>query len=228
MRLQTEGYLIVLKPEISASVYSASDVAVRNVKPLGILRKAFAAFPPERYRGINRGPLMSFWSLDSETVSASSERTNDTKSNAKARRRMREILGEPDESVDSQIDEDLLPSVEDAQNVLSLVDNLVQWEIIHVTKADAIPVINTLGYDIGYWGGDHLSLIADTIVAPHWHPPALDDLDELAQKLSCLNEHLLFRSDEDARRFREYYKSKSWAETDEGYEFCIIRVDGVN
>jgi hypothetical protein len=141
---------------------------------------------------------------------------------------MREILGEPDEDVDSQIDEDLLPSVEDAQNVLSLVDNPIQWEIIHVTKADDIPASNTLGYDIGYWGGDHFSLIADSIIAPHWHPPALDDLDELAQKLSCLNESLLFRSGEDARRFREYYKSKLWAATEVGEEFCIICVDIVS
>jgi hypothetical protein len=75
MKLQIEGYLIVLKPEISASVYSASDVVIRNAKPLGILRKAFVAFPPERYRGISREPLGSFWSIDSETGSTSNERT---------------------------------------------------------------------------------------------------------------------------------------------------------
>ena len=228
MNMQREGYLIVLKPEISLAVYDASEVAVQNAKPLQKLRKAMASFSPERYRGISREPLMSYWSLDSEVAPTPNERTNDIKSNAKARMRMREILGEPDEDIDSQIDEDLLPSAEDARHVLSLVDDPIRWEIIHVSKTDNINALHTLGYDIGYWGGDHFSLIADTIVAPHWHPPALDDLDELAQKLSCLNEHLLFRSGEDAKRFREYYKSKSWAETEEDNEFCIIRVDGVN
>jgi len=54
-----------------------------------------------------------------------------------------------------------------------------------------------------------------------------DDLAELAKELSCLNENMLFRSHEDSRKFREYYKSKSWAETEDGDEFLIICIDAV-
>jgi hypothetical protein len=39
-----------------------------------------------------------------------------------------------------------------------------------------------LGYDIGYWRGDHYSLISDSFVAPCWHPPAPDAFRTLAKQ----------------------------------------------
>jgi hypothetical protein len=34
---------------------------------------------------------------------------------------------------------------------------------------------NILGYDVGYWAGDHYSIIADTIITPTWHGPPEKD-----------------------------------------------------
>ena len=227
--MQTEGFLIVLQPAVSLALYAASDMARRSAQALQELREALADFPPERYRGISRHPLMAYPSLDSGIIRAFEETGCDMKSDATARRVFCEILGELDEDADAQIDEDLLPTLADARSVLSLVDTPRRWEIIRVSRGEDADVPTLLGFDIGYWGGDHFSLIADTIVAPCWHPPALDDLAELRQALVGLNENLLFRSRDEAERFREYYKSKPWAETEDSVgEFCIIRVDGVD
>ena len=113
----------------------------------------------------------------------------------------------------------------DAEEVVSLTDDSSIWEIINVSRGNAGSVGTPLGFDVGYWDGDHFSLIADTIVVPRWHPPVPDDFAELAAALSCLNENLLFDSSVDAEAFKEFYKSKPWAETeDHEGEFCVIKV----
>jgi hypothetical protein len=206
MEMQTEGYLIVLKPKALVSRYAASKFAKKNIKSLQKLRNCFRNLPPEQYRGISREPLSRYG-----------------KENGKARSRMREILGDEfNGGANRDIDDDLLPSLADARNILSVVEVPILWEVVHVSRGDHSVGIHTLGYDIGYWGGDHSSLIADTAVVPRWHPPALEDFGELANAMSCLNQNLLFPSYEDADRFRKYYDSKSWAETG---EFWIVRID---
>ena len=228
MEMQTEGYLIVLKPDAAIAAYAVSDVATRNPQALQELREVFVGFPPERYRGISREPLTGYPSLDSNVIRAFEDSGCDMKSNARARRRFREILGESDEDIEAQTDDDLLPSLTDARNVLSLVDIPSTWEIIRVSKGDDTPAPWILGIDIGYWGGDHFSLIADTIVTPCWHTLDVDDFEELGHAFSSLNGNLLFGFRDDAERFREYYKSQSWAETEDSEgQFCVIRVDGV-
>lgn len=123
------------------------------------------------------------------------------------------------------MDEDLLKLLRDAVEVLSLTDNPSTWEAVHFSRCGASDLGKLLGYDIGYWGGDHFSLIAGTIVIPRWHPPAPEDFADLAAALSCLNENLLFDSTVDADEFKQFYKSKSWAETEDyDGQFCAIRV----
>ena len=150
------------------------------------------------------------------------------KSDARARYRFREIIGKPEDEYSplSEIDYDLLENLADAKDLHSLVDDPKKWEIIHVFQGEFQCSEDTLGFDIGYWGSNHFSLIGDTIVTPLFHNPPLEGLHDLASSFSRLNEHLLFRSTGDAETFRRYYKSKSWAEEEfaEG-EFCIIRVD---
>jgi hypothetical protein len=152
------------------------------------------------------------------------------KSDARARYRFREIIGKPEDEYSplSEIDYDLLGNLADAKDLHSLVDDPKEWEIIHVFRGESQISKGTLGFDIGYWGSNHFSLIGDTIVTPFFHSPPPEDFHELASSFSRLNEHLLFKSTEDAETFRRYYKSKSWAEEEfmEG-EFCIIRIDEV-
>jgi hypothetical protein len=208
METQTEGYFVVLKPKALVAQYAASKFAKQNAKSLKKLRECFRNFPPEQYRGVSREPLSRYG-----------------KKNSESRSRIREILGDEfSGDVNRDVDDDLLPSHADARNILSVVDVPSLWEIVHISRGNHSGGNHTLGFDIGYWGGDHLSLIADTIVTPRWHPPALDDFAELANAMSGMNHNSLFDSYEDANCFRKYYESKSWAETG---EFWIIRVDEV-
>ena len=113
-----------------------------------------------------------------------------------------------------------------ALDIHGLLDQPDSWEIIQVRRDEFQTGPATLGFDIGYWDGDHFSLIADTIVTPMWHPPIPEDFAELIHQLSGLNQHLLFSQPQDAEEFRAYYKSKTWAETeDEEGNFCVIQVD---
>jgi hypothetical protein len=92
----------------------------------------------------------------------------------------------------------------------------------------ALPQPGVLGYDVGYWSGDHFSLINDTLVAPLWHPPQPEDFQELAAHAHELNNHVLFPSASLAAKFRQWYLTKPWAETEyEPGEFCLIRVSSL-
>jgi hypothetical protein len=86
-----------------------------------------------------------------------------------------------------------------------------------------------LGFDVGYWGGDHYSIICDSIVTPTWHPPHPEDFEKLAGAVAALNENLLFRTADEAATFRTRYMEFAWAET-EGYpgEFAVIQVEEVD
>ncbi len=225
--MQTDGYMIALKPGRSLEQYAESYVAKQNPGPLRELREAFRMFDVKRYRGICRHPLLPYPSLEQKVIDAFEATGGDMKSDAEARRRFCEILGDP--PYDPNVDEDLLASLGDAREVLSLTDDPARWEIVHLARGEMASGGTPLGYDVGYWGGDHFSLIADTIVIPCWHPPIPDDFIELAEAMSELNAHLLFDSAARAGEFRTYYKSKPWAETEdyEG-EFCIIRVSSPN
>ena len=130
------------------------------------------------------------------------------------------------ESQGFEIDDDLFNSKEQALEVYKLLDSPVNYEIIYVQRHKYSKSSRTLGFDIGFWGGDHFSLIADTIIVPTWHVPIPKDYKELANRLTVLNDNLLFNSVQDAEDFRNYYKTKDWAETEsEAGEFCVIQVD---
>jgi hypothetical protein len=63
-------------------------------------------------------------------------------------------------------------------------------------------------------------------VRPLWHPPQPECFDELARELKMVNESFLFSSAEGAARFRSWYRTQYWAETEfRPDEFCIIQVN---
>jgi len=223
--MQTEGYMIVLKSDILLERYAGEWAPQHNPEPLRALRGAFNQFDITSYRGVSREPLLAYPSLEQKVLNLFEATGIDMKTDAEARRHFRVILGDLSEDENPEIDEYLISSLSDAREVLGLTDEPSRWEIIHVARGNAEPGSSFLGYDVGYWGGDHFSLIADTIVVPRWHPPVPDDFAEVAQALSCLNANLLFGSSADAAGFKAFYNSKPWAETeDREGEFCIIRV----
>jgi len=220
----SQGYLIVLKPLVNFNRDESSRVAARHRDFLEQMRSAFACFPPEKYRGIARFPLDGCSWDDPSLVEALEESGVDMRSNRNARARLDESL---DKSDDLESDICLVPHIEDALDIHGLLDQPDSWEIIQVRRDEFQTGPATLGFDIGYWGGDNFSLIADTIVTPMWHPPIPEDFAELIRQLSGLNQHLLFSRPQDAEEFRAYYRSKTWAEPecDESDFFCIIQVD---
>lgn len=220
---QRAGYLVLLRADRALArwhdevVARASDLeafegyvaALRGLQP-GLARP--------RYRGIDRYPV---------------ERGNGdlggTGENQRAARRLLEIFG-PDPTMHwSQppwFDPDLIDEPGLAREILALTDDPGEHELVYVSRGTATLDARTLGFDVGYWGSDHFSLIADALVTPRWHPAPLTVLNELAVWAATLNEALLFSTAEAAAEYREWYRTQDWAEQESAPDqFQIIRVD---
>jgi hypothetical protein len=210
-----KGYLIVLKPSVNICRYERSDFVLDNQDLYREFRRSFSKFDYGDYGGISRQPL--------EGYSSPEERQPDGPIiNQAARVRLSEILPNP---TPEYYDDSLIQSIEDAESIYAALKDQACWDIIEIRLGTFCQNGRGMGFDIGYWGGDHFSLIADTIVIPRWHPPDPDDYAELADRLSALNEHLLFDTASTAAEFKTYYKSKPWAETEfEEDQFSVIQV----
>jgi len=232
--METQGYLIVLKPELVLRNYETSPWVKERMEKYPearpALRRAFSRFDPKAYRGIAREPLEAYDSLDPKQIEEYRKAGVDMDANREARMRMYELHRDRIERLAylSNEDEDLLGRIEEATEVYSLLEKPSDYEIIEVRRVEFTRSPSTLGLDIGHWYSDHFSLIADTIVIPTWHVPDAEVYGELASKLAALNENLLFDTPEDAAVFKEYCITKEWAETElEWAYFFIIQVDDV-
>lgn len=225
--MRLSGCAIIRKAEFEIQDYMRSDSAQQNLNILLALRAAMAFLDPCRYRGTGRTWLMPFPSLDDAVIEAFAQTGCEMKLDARARRRFRELVGESEAEADE--DENLLASESQARSLFSLLDDPSRHELLHLQRREFSSSGELLGYDVGYWGGDHFSLIADSFVTPRWHPPQPDTFHLLAEQLRGLNAHLLFPTPKDASSFRAWYRGQDWAET-EGREdeFEIIQVCTVN
>jgi hypothetical protein len=122
----------------------------------------------------------------------------------------------------------LLFDLEHVQHALQLVPASERIQVVRVRRESFSSGTSVLGFDVGYWGGDHYSIVCDSIVTPTWHPPQPEDFAALAEALATLNNYLLFPTPEEAAEFRTRYMHFAWAET-EGYpgEFEVIQVEAV-
>jgi hypothetical protein len=219
-------YLIVKKPTLMKQWYSMWEQDEKFRDGIKRIRAALPFSNPENYRGISRAPLFPFWTSDIKALRE--VEPSDIEVNTAARIKMAELAEAQPTDQDTLFVDGMLEHFEQALEIYHLLDgnNKKEYEIIRITKNSVDKLKDTLGYDIGYWGGDYFSIICDCAIMPLWHPPALTDLQELAEQLQTLNGHLLFNTIAEGENFRKYYKSKSWAETEsEAGEFCIIRVD---
>lgn len=199
--------------------------AAKNLPHLRNLRAAIRFLDPDKYRGISRDPLQPYPSLDPEVIQTFADTGMEMRNDEKARWRFRELVGDPDQLAD---DDDILADLRFARELLELVDRPSDYEIIRVRKVDFERSPETLGFDIGYWGGDHFSLIADSCVTPTWHPPQPEAFVELSERLRHLNQNLLFETTVEAESFKRWYKTQPWAEIEsDAGEFSIIQVDEV-
>ena len=220
-----EGYLIVLNPRKNLELYENLENIKKHQKEYTELRKYFNEFNPTNYMGISRIPVSA---IPGEIADV--KKSKSKVDNYYAGIIMNKIITEKYnyDILDKDTDVDLFQSLDDSRIVYDVLDHKDQYEIIKVYRNEYTSSSITLGFDIGYWGGDHFSLIADTIITPMWHVPIREDFEELRQSLKDLNNNLLFKSYLEAEKFREYYRKKIWAETEfyEG-EFCIIKIDKV-
>jgi hypothetical protein len=189
------------------------QIAEGLAEPLRDLRNELSFIEPTKYRGMGRAPLEPY--LGSIIERHRRERGEDV-SNPTARKRFAEFVGEDNGP--------LIPDLETSRELISLLDKPALWEIIGVSQESLEPTANALGFDLGWWGSEFYSLIADCAVAPAWHGPPLERLRELAQHLSNLNENVLFPGAANALEFLSYYEGQDWAETD---NFVPARIDQV-
>jgi len=180
-QMQTQGYMIVLKPDTVLERYLRVGDSPGRTDYLCQLRLAFPGVDPKRYLGISRDPLSAIANLDQKTVEWYRALGDELGSNLQARYRFRQLIGDMNENYNAHVEEDLLASQSDAQQVLDMLEDAGRWEVIHLSRGSPASSLTTLGFDIGNWFADHFSLIADTIITPRWHPAAPEDFGELKE-----------------------------------------------
>jgi len=208
-----DGFLIVEDASVIVAAFDAAQIAEGWAKPLRDLRNELRFIDPTKYRGMGRSPLEPY--LGTIIERHRRERGEDV-SNLKARKRFAELVGADNGP--------LIPDLETSRNLLPLLDKPDLWEIIGVSQASLEPTAKTLGFDLGWWGSEFYSVIADCAVAPAWHGPPLERLRELARHLGSLNGNVLFPGAVNALEFLSYYERQDWAETD---NFVPVRIEEV-
>jgi hypothetical protein len=222
---QVDGYLVVLHPAWEFARWKIE--AERGGSPdglssfLGAMRMALPDVDASRYRGIQRDAIDRWWEGEPAT--------GDRRPNDRARRRIWDLYG-PDPclrwSPPPWFDSDLLPSIEVAQEILLLADAPTDRELLRVTRGDTRRTSRTMGYDVGYWGNDHYSIIADAMVMPRWHGCPLDQFASLQPWATRLNEHVLFPEAAGGEEYLEWYLRQPWAEVDAAPgQLQVIRAD---
>jgi hypothetical protein len=205
----------------------AYDESMRTHEAVQLFQRlceSLKPLPREAYRGSSRLPLMPLPSLNPEILRTFEETGCDVKTEQAARRRFLALVGEEDSAGD--FDEDLLPDLAAARDVFSFLASPTEYEIVQLAREPFLVDVDCLGFDVGYWGGDHYSIICDSAVRPLWHPPQSECFDELARELKMVNESFLFPRADGAAQFRSWYRTQYWAETESRpNEFCTIQVN---
>ena len=223
---QSSGFALMRHMNDLLESYEDSSFACDNRDLLSQLRNATPYLDPHAYRGILRDPLAPFPSSDPKIQDLLSSPSDASYSKAREYFYRVSIISNPEYAKDDSLDEDLVESLEEAQKIRLLLENPDEFEIVFLSRKPFDFRFHTLGYDIGYWGGDHYSIICDTAIMLRWHPPSPIDFKELSEMVRPLNEHALFNSEQDAKEFRNYYLSQSWGETEDVQgEFTIIKVE---
>ncbi len=148
---------------------------------------------------------------------------------ARASRLLTTRLG-PDPALwwsDLVYDGDLMPDESMAAEILAACDAPADRELVRVRRTSGVRTPATLGWDVGQWGGSHMSLLRDCFVLPCLHPPPDAALPELRAHRARLNDNLLFDRIDDAQAFLDWYLPHDWAESFGPKEVHVIQVERV-
>jgi hypothetical protein len=222
---RTEGLAILRAGASVIEEYLLTGSAIQNRALIDQLWAALAPHDPRSYRGIGCmlqgvSPTPQRWE-ESDWFATMHVNPSDPLLEV-----IRE-LGRFTEEDRDRDDGDLLFDLDQARQVLSFAPTAgPRLDVVTVRREKFANSPSVLGFDVGYWGGDHFSLICDSMVTPTWHPPHPQDFEKLATAAAGLNEHFLFRSADAAAEFCARYKQFPWAET-EGYpgEFTVIQIE---
>jgi hypothetical protein len=221
-RSLTVGYALMKMPLVLNAAYELSPFAQRNRDEISQLRDKLTTVKPAAYRGIARCPLSEIPEPDPGWVGATPPISLETRDD-KARRRFLEILG--GHHTCDHYPCSLFPTLALAHELLLLVDHPEEYEVVRLSR-DSSEAGHLLGFDVGDWSGGNYSILCDSIIWPRWHPPVPVALSDLAHHIETLNDFMLFPDRASAERFRSFYLTQSWAETEsEPGEFCVIRVE---
>jgi hypothetical protein len=220
MHSDNAGYALLLRPEVLVARYESVVLRSENRVHYEALRAALVPHQPSRYRGFSRSPLEALPTSDPELLLL----IGGSEPERSATQRFSQLLAPPPD--DSYTVDHLLPSLEDALEVYGLLEQPDRYEIVHLARNEETRDERTLGFDVGYWGGDHFSILADSAVVPTWHPPDPASFGTLREALGNLTPSFLFPTAEAAKAYRSFYLTQSWAES-EDYpgQFTVVRVN---
>ena len=225
---QTKGYMLVRKMRSLFADYEKT-VAASNSDCYQEIRRAMHFVDPLSYCGIGRWPLRP-WTGNVEDAKISGEIVNPSLSEVLARQEFLEINGEDREEWDMwpeawDYNKELIRTLDETIRIFKCLQNPADFEVIKVSRTQHDSEHHVLGYDVGYWGGDHFSLISDTVIMPQWHPPVSNRLEAVAEQMHALNEFALFLRPEEASTYLEFYRSEAWGESEDySGQFCVIQV----
>ncbi len=222
---QHSGHIIILKPKLDIRNYERIDFVQKNTKLLTRLREILSFIKPENYRGTGREHFepAPFWIDDNGKLQDWQDSKTDAYKNREAKKQL--AIYEDKNTPTDTLDDLCFFSLDEMKNVFELIENKDDYEILEILENEKVTNDMTLGFDIGYIGGDFFSAIADTAIKPMWHPPDFDDMDDITEHLRKLNEYSLFDKFTDAKAYRELYLTKEWGEKEmhEG-QITIIQI----
>jgi hypothetical protein len=226
MKKKSEAFAVLQPTDRFIATYLATDQAQKHRQFIDQLWTEIAPHNPTSYRGIGcilPGILPALDRDDAQWLATLNVDLDDPLLKARL------ALSRLSEEDLADTNGDLLFSLGHVRQVLVLAPESERLEAVLVRRQSFISQPSVLGFDVGYWGGDHYSILCDSVVTPTWHPPEPDAFETLASLLGSLNEHFLFSTPEVAAAFRYRYTQFPWAET-ESYpgEFEIVQLEAID
>jgi hypothetical protein len=180
---QHSGHVIILKPKLDIKNYEQLDFVQKNIQHLTRLREILSFINPENYRGTGREhfELEPFWIDDNGELQDLQGSNPGAYKNGEAKKQL-SIYEDKNKPTDT-LDDLCFFSLDEMKNVFGLIENKDDYEMLEILENEKVTNDKTIGFDIGYIGGDFFSAIADTAIKPMWHPPDFDDMDDITEHL---------------------------------------------